>query len=82
MQVQPMRKRTAQVLGLVVVLIGCVPTGWGLSVLIGPISYNFGRSDPPVPFRVLVLGSVPMGALIIYAGKRLASWGLPPIGPR
>jgi hypothetical protein len=59
MQGQPVRKRTAQVLGLVVVLIGCIPTGWGLSVLIGAISYNFGPADPPSCSVVCPWGQCP-----------------------
>ena len=76
MQIRPLRKRTAQVLGLLIVLVGCIPTGWGLSVLTGAISYHFGHDGPPLMFRVQVLGSVPVGGLMMYWGKQLMSWGL------
>lgn len=76
MELLPVRKRVAQVTGLLIVLAGCLPLGWGLSVIIGAISFNFGGASPPLAFRVQVFASVPLGALMISLGRRLAWWGL------
>lgn len=74
--IAPLRKRAAQALGLVVILGGCLPLGWGLSVWLGMMHYNFGDTGPQALFRAMALGAVPVGLAIIWAGRRLLSWGM------
>jgi hypothetical protein len=76
LMIAPLRKRAAQALGLVVILGGCLPLGWGLSVWLGMMHYNFGDAGPPAVFRAMVLGAVPVGLAVIWAGRRVLLWGM------
>jgi hypothetical protein len=58
-----------------VMLVGVVPLFYGLSVLTGFISYNFGSEKPPSWLLPSVLATMGLGALVMWVGQRLVSWG-------
>lgn len=78
MQILSGQKRAAQAGGLLVMLVGAVPLLYGMLELTGVISTYWGPKGRSPWFFPSVFLTVGLGALAVWAGRRLVSWGLRP----
>jgi hypothetical protein len=75
-QLLPLQKAAAGIGAVILLLAAAWPLLWGLSVMTGMISYNWGGDPPPRYFPPMVLLSVAFGLSAILVGRRLMSRAL------
>ena len=74
--VLPLKKRAAQAASVLVVVLGAIPLTFGLAHLSGYASIHLARGASHQALFATELAAVIVGALVIVAGVRLATWGL------